>query len=121
MDVALDLGGQSMFYHGSAQIPRGFNSPSPFEVRFDLVPWNESAGGANAIGTEARAKLGKTFKERGTYQPLPGEHGVISLKSGRILLRGVVSEGGQVLDGDWFFDGKIGGGFRIARGGTIFP
>jgi hypothetical protein len=119
MDVALDIGGQSMFYKGTAFIPRGFNSATPFEMDFDLKHGSHPWGGG--IGFETHAVLGDTFKKRGTYQPLPNESGVISLASGRVLLRGMVRDEGRELDGEWFFDGKKGGGFRIARRGYLFP
>lgn len=118
MDVALDLGGRGIFYRGLGRIPRNFHSATSFKMDFDLAHGDHPAGGG--IGTDAHAVLGDLFKGTGVYQPLENGGGVISLQSGRLLLRGLVSEDGMVLDGDWFLDGKPGGGFRIAPQGTIF-
>jgi hypothetical protein len=119
MDVALDIQDQGMFYQGTARIPRGFNSATSFEMPFELAHWSHPYGGG--IGFDTHAVLGNSFKATGIYQPLANETGVVSLASGRLLLRGEVRENGEELDGDWFFDGKRGGGFRIARKGVIFP
>lgn len=119
MDVAIDLGGQRIFYNGTALIPRGFNSPTPFKLEFDLAHWSHPAD--ERIGFQTHKLLGDSFKKSGKYQPLANETGVISLSSGRVQLRGAVRDEGQELDGDWFLDGKKGGGFRIARKGYIFP
>lgn len=118
MDVALDIAGQGIFYKGTAHIPRGFNSATSFQIAFALTHGSHPYGGG--IGFDAHAALGDTLNEAGIYQPLAGDTGVISLRAGRLLLRGTVGADGQALAGDWFFDGKPGGSFRIAREGTIF-
>ena len=119
MDVALDAGGTSMFYTGSAYIPRGFNSETSFSLDLDLKPWSETA--EDPVSQLAMEALGDPYEDPGLYQPLKYGEGVISLASGRVLLRGNVLSNGEELDGHWFVDGKRGGGFRIARSGTIFP
>lgn len=119
MDVAMDIGGQGMFYKGTAMIPRGFNSATPFEMDFELTHWSHPFG--KGIGFQTHELLGDSFTKSGTYQPLANESGVISLAKGRIELRGAVRAEGTELDGDWFLDGVPGGGFRIARKGYIFP
>lgn len=115
----MDIQGQGMFYKGVAHIPRGFNSPESFEIDFDLTHWSHPYGGG--IGFQTHAVLGTEYRERGTFQPLAPGTGVISLESGRLLLRGSVQEEGEEFEGEWFFDGKAGGAFRIARKGYIFP
>lgn len=118
MDVALDSAGQRMFYRGTAFIPRSFNSATPFELDLDLALW----GSAPELETSifAQRALGGRYRGSGLYQPLAHGEGVVSLVSGRLLLRGRVLNDGQELDGHWFFDGKRGGGFRIAQKGSIF-
>ncbi len=119
MDVAMDIGGQGMFYKGTAEIPRGFNSPTSFALDITLAHWSHPYG--RGLGYQVHQLLEDRFTAKGIYQPLRNGEGVISLASGRLLLRGKVLDGGQELDGEWFFDGKRGGGFRIARKGYLFP
>lgn len=119
MDVAMDSGGEQMFYRGTAWIPRGFNSPTPFEVKMDITFWGVPA--ADETGRIAEGELGRRYEGTGTYQPLEDGEGVLSLLQGRLLLRGNVTDEGRELDGAWFFDGKPGGSFRIAQQGVIFP
>ncbi|MFM1560442.1 MAG: hypothetical protein ACKJSK_14090 [Roseibacillus sp.] len=119
MDLALDTAGQRMFYKGTAAIPRSFNSTTSFEMDVHLAHWGNPA--RNEASAHAQTALGKDYKKGGIYQPLTNGEGLISLASGRVLLHGKVLDDGQELDGNWFIDGKLGGGFRIARKGYIFP
>ncbi|NIP97291.1 MAG: hypothetical protein GWO24_29205 [Akkermansiaceae bacterium] len=119
MDLAMDTGGERMYYRGKAFIPRSFNSATPFELDVEMAYWGNPA--ANDTGAHAHEALGEVHESAGIYQPLRSGQGVISLVDGRLLLRGRVLDDGQELDGEWFFDGKQGGGFRIAREGYLFP
>ena len=119
MDVALDSAGQRMFYKGTAFIPRGFNSATSFELEVDLSLWG--AAPEFEPSSLVQSTLGARYRASGLYQPLAHGEGVVSLEAGRVLLRGEVGKKGQELDGDWFVDGKRGGGFRIARKGRLFP
>ena len=84
-----------------------------------LAHWGNPA--RNEASAHAQTALGKGYKKGGIYQPLTNGEGLISLTSGRGLLHGKVLDDGQELDGNWFIDGNLGGGFRIARKGYIFP
>ena len=119
MDVALDINDQGMFYKGTAMIPRGFHSPAPFQIDFDLAHWSHPWGGG--IGFDTHAILGDTFTKSGEYEPNGNGTGTVRLARGKVELRGSIQQGGTVLDGDWFFNGQRGGGFRIAPKGSIFP
>jgi len=119
MDVAIDSAGQGLFYVGTAWIPRGFNSTTPFEMTFDLDSWGSPP--VDETGARAAAALASGFPRRGTYQPLGNGHGTISFLDGRFQLRGEILDDGTELAGDWFLDHSPGGSFRIAQKGFIFP
>jgi hypothetical protein len=118
MDVAIDTGGSAMLYSGTARIPRSFNSATPFEIELDGVKaWGSPP--ANEASRLVVELLGKQLPN-GTYYPL-GERGKITTGNGRLELRGEILEDGKKLDGDWYFDGQLGGSFQIAQDGFIFP
>jgi len=119
MDFAVDTGGGRMFYRGTAFIPRGFNSREVFDLDVQLSRWGNPP--ANEASRSAGSVLTGTFTGKGRYQPLGNGEGEIQLARGRFQLRGVILDDGQELDGEWFLDGRYGGGFRMTRKGHLFP
>lgn len=119
MDMALDTAGNRMFYRGSAHIPRSFLSEDPFPLRLDLKSWGNAA--ENTPSQLAESLMTESFEEDANFQPLGDNRGVISAADGRLLFRGEIRKEGLELDGDWFLDGKYGGGFRITAEGVLFP
>ena len=119
MDFAMDTAGGRMFYGGTAFIPRGFNSSEAFDLEMQLSRRDNPP--TNEAGRHATSVLTGKFTGRGRYQPLGNDEGEIQLAGGRLQLRGVILDDGQELDGEWFLDGRHGGGFRITRKGHLFP
>ncbi len=119
MDFAVDTGGDRMFYRGTAFIPRGFNSREVFDLDVQLSRWGNPP--ANEASRSAGSVLTGTFTGTGRYQPLGNGEGEIQLARGRLQLRGVILDDGRELDGEWFLDGRHGGGFRMTRKGHLFP
>ncbi len=119
MEIAMDSGGGRMFYKGTVAIPRGFHSREAFDLDVHLTSWGSAP--ANEVGVDAAKLLKENHKKKGRYQPLGNGEGEILLARGRLQLRGVIVDNGQELDGDWFLDGRHGGGFRIVRQGHLFP
>ena len=119
MDFAVDTGGGRMFYRGTAFIPRGFDSREIFDLDVLLSWWGNPP--ANEASRNASSVLTGTFTGKGRYQPLGNGEGEIQLARGRLQLRGVILDDGQELDGEWFLDGRHGGGFRMTRKGHLFP
>ena len=120
MDFAMDTGGGRMFYKGTAFIPRGFHSSEAFDLEVHLRRWGNPP--ANETSQTVLHVLKNEFEGTGHFLPLGNGAGEIQFAPGRRLqLRGAVLDEGQELDGEWYLDGKLGGGFRIVRKGQLFP